>query len=161
MDDDEIKDQLRRRFDFTDWPQPSEERVARSTERFAAVGALLGGWRAQRVAEVPVPRATAASRSVWGREERSDTLISVELIEAESSGQAREILLDLLNEFESPQVERQSQAVAGDVAFTVPGDTVALFAHANVVALVRNAGREVVSVADFARQLDRSLTARP
>ena len=46
---------------------------------------------------------------------------------------------------------------AGELAFSAPGDTVILFARGNVVAMIRNAGRRVVPVADFARLVDGRL----
>ena len=58
-------------------------------------------------------------------------------------------------------VERQTEKDAvGDVAFALD-DTMALFARANAVVLICNAGPRVVHVGTVARELDALLARRP
>src|SRR5258706_11019826 len=100
---------------------------------------------------------------MWEGAPAAETMLRLDLIEASSGTAARELLLELLGQFQSPQIQRVANPPAGELAFSAPGETVIVFSRGNVVAMVRNAGRRVVAVADFARlvdsRLDRSVGA--
>jgi hypothetical protein len=57
-------------------------------------------------------------------------------------------------------VERREQLPFGDVAFSVPGETMVLFARANLVIMLRNAGSELTSMTPIAEQFDSSLISK-
>ena len=95
---------------------------------------------------------------MWQQVTSAEALLRLDLVEAASATAARELLLELLGQFQSPQIQRLADPPAGELAFSAPGDTVILFSRANVVAMVRNAGRRVVPVADFARLVDDRLS---
>ena len=96
------------------------------------------------------PKGTrAASQSMWQEDAAADALLRVDLLEASSGTAARELVLELLGEFQSPEIKRVADPRAGELAFSGPGETAILFARANLVAMVRNAGRRVVQVTEF------------
>jgi hypothetical protein len=90
----------------------------------------------------PDPRAWQAA---W-RSAKGEQAVSAYLRRCASAAEASEHLLQLLDQFQSPLVERVAGANAvGDVSFAPPGDRAVLFAVSNLVALVRSVGRDAVS----------------
>jgi hypothetical protein len=155
--DETFREQLQKRFDFDAWKSAPRGAAEVSTAGLIEVGSELDGWTARRVEPVNVPDARAATRSMWQQAAAAEPLLRLDLIEARSAAAARGLLLDLLGEFQSPQIRRLPEPPAGELAFGPPGDTLIVFSRDNVVAMVRNAGREVVPVTDFARLVDSRL----
>ena len=155
--DETMREQLQRRFDFDSWKSAPRGAAEVAIGGVAEVGSELGRWTARRAEPVNVPRARAASLSMWQQADSVEALLRLDLIETDSATAAREMLLELLDQFQSPQIQRVVDPSAGELAFIAPGDTVILFARGNVVALIRNAGRRVIPVAEFARLVDGRL----
>jgi hypothetical protein len=155
--DETVRKQLQARFDFASWKQAPSEAAEISTRGLIQVGSELGGWTARRVQAVTVSGARGAYQSMWQQGASAETLLRLDVIEAVSAAAAREVVLELLGQFQSPEIRRLPASPPGDLAFGAPGDTVMLFARGNVVVMVRNAGRAVVAVADFAHAVDGSL----
>jgi hypothetical protein len=112
-------------------------------------------------AGVPSTLPPAHTRTFWRSADAPQALVEAELHECSSVTAAHEWLLHLLTVFESPLMERQETPAMGDVCFGGPAQTVFLFARGNMVVNVRNAGREIVEVAEVARSLDGNLIAKP
>lgn len=93
-------------------------------------------------------------RTLWRHDESTDELLDVDLWECQSVETARSEVIEVLGNTQSNAVERRSDKDAvGDVTFAL-NNTMVLFARANLVVLVRNAGRRVVSVTGISRQID-------
>jgi hypothetical protein len=157
--DEKVREQLRNRFDFKAWRSAPRGAVKVSTGGLVEVGSELGRWTARRAAPINVPGARAAYLSMWQQGASSEALLRLDLVESASATAAREVVLELLGQFESPLIQRRANPPAGDLAFGAPGDTMILFSRGNVVAMVRNAGRRVVPVAEFARLVDGRLSS--
>lgn len=155
--DESVRQQLEDRFDFAAWKSAPDSPPDLSTRGLIEVGSEIGGWTAHRVQPVSVAGARAAHQSIWQQGASAETLLRLDVVEAPSAAAAREVVLELLGQFQSPQIQRLLDPPAGDLAFGAPGDTVILFARANVVVMVRNAGPRVVPVTDFAHVVDGSL----
>ena len=158
--DETYREQLRHKFRFEEWASPPAEtaRNGGSAEGFPVAGAQLGHWRAERGDPFSLPGAPSASSSFWsGDGQDAEVLLRLEVMETASPSAARELVLELLGEFQSPQVEREANPTSGDLAFAVPGGTALLFTRGAVVAMIRNAGRRVVPVGEFARLVDERL----
>ncbi len=156
--DQSSRDHIAHKFDFEAWKSVPGGDATLSIGGLFDVGSELDRWTVGRAQVVTFPRARAARQSMWQESPSAEVILRLDLIEAASTTTAREIVLELLGEFQSPQIQRLADPPAGDLAFSAPGDSVMLFARANVVALVRNAGRVVVGVAEFARLVDHRLT---
>jgi hypothetical protein len=135
----------------------------------------LPGWqplRAQRVIPPDAEKgsvsesawgrgdAPASIQSLWQQSEGSEAMLRLDTFECASRGEAQEHLLRLLGDFQSSAL-RRAETIAGDVAFTFSKETVVLFARANLVLLLRNAGRSVQPLAPLATQLDQTLISKP
>jgi len=119
-------------------------------------GSEIPGWtlvRTQRKEETKPP----SVHSMWRRDEAGEELISVRITESANVAAAREHLLEELGNFESPVIRRRTGPDAvGDVSFGL-GDTMILFALANLVVVILNAGPKVVSVTSIAKALETSI----
>jgi hypothetical protein len=155
--DESVREQLQKRFNFETWKAAPRGSAEISTAGLFDVGSELATWTVRRADRVNVPGARLAHRSMWQQARSADVLLRLDLVEAASAAAARELLLELLGQFQSPQIQRLADPPAGELAFGAPGDTVILFSRGNVVAMVRNAGRQVVPVMDFARLVDARL----
>jgi hypothetical protein len=98
-------------------------------------------------------------RSMWRG--TGEVLISLQISECVSRSIAHDQVIAELADFQSTDIRRDERDEFGDIAFVLPARTVALFARANLVVLVTNAGVEVVPVTDVAIAVDRWLTRRP
>lgn len=148
---------LEQRYRVSEWHGRSASR--RLLKQVGLERSQLRGWRLQRAvgderAKPPV------IRLLWSRGESMDELLAVDFFECASITAAHDQLLEALSNMESGAVERRTDADApGDVAFGLD-DTMMLFARANMVVLIRNAGPTVVTVGPAARELDAMLVRR-
>jgi hypothetical protein len=101
-------------------------------------------------------------QSMWrGAMYSSNALMSVDLFQTASRRAAHELLLRLLGEFQSLLITRIPTNEIGDVCFSGPGRHLVVFARANLVLLMRNAGKDLISIEEPAYQFDRRLIERP
>ena len=116
-------------------------------------GSEIPGWtlvRAQRKEDTKPP----SIHSMWRRDDSAEELIAVRITDCANAAAAREHLLEELGNFESPIIQRRTGPdAAGDVSFGL-GDTMILFALANLVVVILNAGPKVVSVTPIAKALE-------
>ncbi len=151
------RDLLKERYRFIDWAGRSELPKDRQLRRFAFAGDELPGWTLERAARQDAGPAPPRLTSFW-RRGASKTALRVDVFECASADAAHEYLVEALGEFQSTAIGRRTDVKLGDVAFGT--DTVALFARANLVVLVRNADREVVSVTAIAQAIDALVVGR-
>jgi hypothetical protein len=124
---------------------------------------------AERPTPVPaarpaLPRAidtmpVAHVHTIWRHTRRSDVLLRVDVFESASLDDARDMMVWLLGECESPLIERKEGV--GDIGFGERGDRVLLFCRANLVYLLRNIGRRPEDVVPVAAALDAHAISRP
>jgi hypothetical protein len=142
----------------SEWHGRSENR-SQMLKGFAFDGSELRGWTLERVLRDEIAR-TVAIRSLWRRGKSTDELLAVDVFECSSIKAAHDQVLEALSNVESNAIERQPGKIAfGDVTFAL-GETMVLFARANMVVWVRNAGLKVVAVNQVARTLDSVLSRR-
>jgi hypothetical protein len=128
-----------------------------SIRDFRLTGSEIPGWtliRAQRKEGATSPDVHSMWHSMWRHGDAADEVVSVRVTECADAAAAQDQVLEELGNFQSPKIERRAGADAvGDVAFGL-GQTMALFARGNLVAVILNAGPKAVSVAALARDLD-------
>lgn len=154
-------DEFGKRHGFDDWREP-EGGEALFIWRFALGGQELPGYNALRIDTVEHPDLPWKIESLWraGKEDADRVLLRVDASEASSVTKARAELLRLLAQFQSPEIERIGDG-PGDIAFGGAGYRALVFARANIVVLMLNAGDEIESVEPPARELDRLLREGP
>jgi hypothetical protein len=155
-------DEFGKRYGFDDWREPPSGGEALFIWRFALGGQELPGHHPLRIDTVEQPDLPSRIESLW-RPEREDAeraLLRVDASEASSVTEARAVLLRVLAQFQSPLIERIDGG-PGDIAFGLSGYRSLVFARANVIVVVLNAGDEVQSVEPPARELDRLLREGP
>jgi hypothetical protein len=155
-------DEFRKHHGFDDWREPQPGGEALFIWRFALAGQEVPGHHPLRIDTVELPDLAPTIQSLWtpDKEDVERMLLRVDVSEAPSLTEARALLLRTLAQFQSPLIERVD-AGPGDVAFGPPGYRSVVFARANIVVVVLNAGDEVESVEAPARELDRLLHEGP
>lgn len=155
-------DEFRKRYGFDDWREPPAGAEALFIWRFALGGQELPGHHALRIDTVEQADLPPKIESLWTleKEDADRALLRVDASEASSVTEARALLLRTLAQFQSPQIERIDGG-PGDIAFSPSGYRSLVFARANVVVVVLNAGDEVQSVESPARELDQLLGEGP
>jgi hypothetical protein len=149
---------LEKRYRARDWRGPGG-RARRVIKDFNIDGSEIRRWSLQRVqrderAKPPV------IRSIWRHGETMNELLAVDVFECASVKAAHEQLVEALANMESDAIERRAEKNApGDIAFGL-NDTMILFARANMVVFVRNAGPTIIPVSAVARELDLLLVRR-
>jgi hypothetical protein len=155
----DIWDSLKRRFAYDDWAERSSLEESLLVWRFFISESMLTGWRisrSQQFAPGPVTR----TEMIWKRASSdTDELLRLDIFECVSLAAAHEQLLQAVAEFQSGAITRMQSGI-GDVAFG-NGEFTQLFARANLVIMLRNAGRQLVSVTEATRLLDDELKSRP
>jgi hypothetical protein len=155
-------DEFRKLYGLDDWREPPPGGEALFIWRFALGGQELPGHHAVRIDTVEQPDSPPKIESLW-RPEKEDgqrAPLRVDASEASSVTEARALLLRVLAQFQSPQIERITEG-PGDIAFGPSGYRSLVFARANIVVVMLNAGDEVQSVEPPARELDRLLREGP
>lgn len=171
---------LKQRYAFEDWQSRNSSGENLYIWNVSLTGSEVPGWYAQRIGRqeatgwLPAVSAAAADsapvaaqppmvQSFWqpSAEGRQGLFLNADLFECASRADAHSFLLDLLSNFQSTTMSLREDASLGDVVFTDPQDTFVLSARANVVVLIRNAGRDIIPVIEFARQIDAHLSGKP
>lgn len=165
----EITSRLKDRFQYDAWH--GRNRLAENLFiwKFFFFGDEMPNWSPTRMEQVEVDDQPKIVQSLWETmsasastsPEKPAALLNVQSIECKSRDQAHNILLRFLGEFEGPLIYRWDETELGDVTFTVPGYDLILFARANMVHLVRNAGQLREPVNEVATSLDQVLTQQP
>jgi hypothetical protein len=155
-------EEFRKRYGFDDWREPPPGAEALFLWRFALGGQELPGYRALRSDTIELADLPPKIESLWTAEkdDADRALLRLDVSEASSVTQARALLLQTLAQFQSPQIAR-IEGGPGDIAFGPSGYRSLVFARANVVVVVLNAGTEVQSVEPPARELDQLLREGP
>jgi hypothetical protein len=150
------REYLEQRYAAKEWYGRGAAGRRRMIEDFAFEGSELRGWTLLRV---PREEGTAPPviRAFWHRGDPMLELLSIDVWVCGSARAAHDQLLEALGNIQSDAVERRDGF--GDVAFALD-DMMALFARANVVVLIRNAGPKAVQVGPVARAIDELLVRR-
>ena len=149
---------IEQRFGAKDW-YGRGPRGRRLVKEFGFEGSELMEWTLERVERDERAKPTAI-HSLWRHDEAGNELLVVDAFESASVKAAHDQLIETLGDIESAAVERRTgKNTIGDVSFGL-NDTMVLFARANLVVLIRNAGRTVVKVGAIARALDKMLERR-
>ena len=149
---------IEQRFSAKDWygRGPRGRRIVRE---FGFEGSELVEWTLERCRRDEIPKPPSI-HCIWRHDEAGNELLAVDAFECASVKAAHDQVIVILGDIESPLVERRSgKNQIGDVAFGL-NDTMVLFARANIVLLIRNAGRSVVKVGAIARVFDKALERR-
>jgi hypothetical protein len=152
MYDDRIE-RLRREHDFDSWAKRGTPGIAPDLRLTADV---LPGWRPQREYRYDKIR-PPVTKSVWSRGESKDESLGIELYRCSSLDEAHALLLAALGEFQSAAVKQQPDTGIGDVAFGNGEPWLLLFARANYVVRVHNAGPRLVDALEVARAIDQRI----
>ncbi len=125
-----------------------------TVEDVQLTGSEIPGWTLKRVPKWDDHAVPPFLHSMWGNAGVPDEIITVRITKCADASAAQHQLLRELGTFHSPAIERHEGADAvGDVSFGL-GETMALFARANVVVTVLNAGPQPASVVAVARDVD-------
>lgn len=153
---------LRRRYGYGDWSGKGRSDIPSEAGRVDLKLLSLPGWRLQHVDVLEDQPGRRVSQSIWSLEaEGKDEVLSIDVYECASRQDAHDFLLELLDQFQSPLIDRLTQDAPGDVAFAHPGGYAVVFAVANLVIVLRNAGRELVPVTGLARTIQEQLISPP
>jgi len=151
------KEFLEERFAAKQWHGHTSGR--RLVKEFLFEGSELKGWKLLKVKHSE-EGATKVIRSMWGRGDNADELLSIDVFVSASVKAAHETLLEALGNMQSGAIERKTEKnTPGDVAFGL-ANTMITFARANLVVVIRNAGPKIVPVGTIARELDTQIQRR-
>jgi hypothetical protein len=149
---------LQKQYAFAEW-RVTDSGADGVQEIDAFTGKELPGWTLRRGSRRVGDDGVALVRGIWSRASESDArLVDVEVWLCASPSAAREYLLGVLGDMQGPAAARVEPPALGDIAFALGGESAVVFARGRAVVRVRNAGREVSSVAAEAKQLDGWLT---
>src|SRR5262252_2730563 len=149
---------LEERFAAREWHGRSDS-GRRTVKEFRFAGSELEGWKLLRTKETE-EGANKVIRSLWSRGDETDKLLSIDVFLSPSVKSAHETLLEALGNTQSGRVERRTDKnTVGDVAFGL-ANTMIMFARANLVLVIRNAGPTVVPVGGIGRELDKRIQRR-
>jgi len=149
---------LEERFDAKKWFGSSNSgRPFLKEFRFS--GSEIKGWKLLKVKDTE-EASNRVAHSMWSRGDKIDELLSIDVFVSGSVKSAHEMLLEALGNMQSGSIERKMEKnTPGDVAFGL-ANTMITFARANLVAVIRNAGRTIVPVGTVARELDSEIKRR-
>lgn len=155
-------DTLKQRFEQERWRGANAMDEELFVHGFLPTPDLLDSWGAARVQIIEAPDWPRTVESIWQQSpEDRDRLLRLDVFECDSRENAHDFLIRFLGNFQSPLIERVEGTPFGDVTFAGPNQTFAVFARANLVVALRNAGPEVIPAAEFAYQVDAELISRP
>lgn len=176
--DANLFDFLKQKYDYDAWAGRNKLDESLFIWEYTLGEDELAGWQIHHAQSLPPPPASLlpetarmhgapaagwlrAIQSIWSPPGSDDSLLNIDIYECASRRSGHELLTRLLGEFQSPAGSLQEQAAIGDVAFADQLNAVMLFARANLVILIRNAGRDLVPASDLAARFDQELISKP
>ena len=156
-------DELKHRYDFASWQGSTTLPLHLLLWHYHLRGTELLDWEIRSTRVLALPQHTRFLPSMWQRAgggHRNDAL-RVDTYECSSRQEAHETMIRLLGEFSAPVMQRQTDMGFGDISFGGNDLAAVLFARANLVFLVANAGRSPLAVTKFARAFDHDLITKP
>jgi hypothetical protein len=131
--------------------------AASPIRHFALSAIYLHGWRLHRLWRNPSPPvSTGMIVRAGDKLDEIASAASLILWECANVNVAHDHLLAVLCEIQSNAIKRDRQSEIGDVLFTL-ADAVFLFARANLVVFVRNAGPQVLNLREMAGTIDSAI----
>jgi len=122
-------------------------------------GSEIEGWSLRRAHRVEGAKPPVVY-SLWQHGDPASELLAINVYECASVKAAHDQLFEVLGNVQSGAVERRSEKNApGDIAVGL-ANTMIIFARANIVMFIRNAGTKVIPVGTIARNLDDLLVRR-
>jgi len=121
------------------------------------------GFVPHRIQHVDRPPWPPMIQSLWRRPSAAmeSALLHLDAFECPSREAAHDLLVRLLGDVQSPLVARDETVPLGDVVFAGPGDSLLLFARANLVCVLRSAGRGRLPITGLAAHLDADFVRKP
>lgn len=157
-----MHDELKRRWDFAAWQGINRLQTHLLLWHFRLRGAEVPGWQLKAARALPLALQARFLPSMWqSMGGRRDEALRIDAYECASRSAAHEMLLRLLGEFTTPFLQRLTDRVVGDVCFGGTDERSLLFARANIVVLLANAGHARVPVTPCAEALDQDVVATP
>jgi hypothetical protein len=154
-------EELKRRVHQESWRGTNRLEDGLFVQGFVPPSGLLEGWIAVRSRVIEQPGWPRIARSMWQASAGGERLLRVDVHECDSREEAHDFLVYLLGTLQGPLPERDEEPPVGDVAFTLPRGRSSLFARANLVIAVLNAGPEVVPVIGPAERVDAEISSQP
>ena len=152
------KEALEEHFGSKAWHGRSDS-GRRLVEEFQFESSEIEGWKLLKLHRGEHERVVSI-RYIWSHGDNTNELLSIDVFFCASVKAAHDTLLEALGNMQSGDIERKTDKSApGDVAFGL-ANTMIVFARANVVVLVRNAGPAVVPVGTIARELNALIGRR-
>jgi hypothetical protein len=150
---------LHERYDFPAWRDPPRPSESPFIVNYRIGPNELDGYRTEHVEEHKANEEWPRSfRSLWRATRDDEVLLDVVAFEADSRELARDVLVQVLGEF---QAVLQRDDALGEVAFAAPGRGAVVLVVANLVFVVRTADGERKAVAAVAEQLEEHVVSRP
>lgn len=156
-------DYLKKLYEYEAWRGRNTLGEGLFIWQFSLSGGEVPGWQARHAQSIPPAGGFPPMiQSAWqpGRDD-GGALLTVDVFECDSLEHAHEFLLQTLGQFQGPPLRRLSEGETGDVAFATEGETLILFARANLVLQIGSAGERPQVVTGVARGLDRELARKP
>jgi hypothetical protein len=152
------REALEKHFNSNEWYGRTQH-GQRLLKTFATEDWEIRGWTRLR-ARTDAHGKAQYLRTRWGRGKEDRELLFVDVHVGTTVKAAHDELFETLSNIQSAVVERRTDTTAvGDVTFALK-NTMILFARANVVVWVRNAGPKVVPVTTVARDIDAEIVRR-
>lgn len=154
-------EKLRQRFAFAQWAGINKLRRNLFIWKYKMSQKDLPSWIPVRVQRLSLPEEQRLTTSIWKRSDNPLALLGIDVYECESREAAHDLILAILDNFQSPLVEYNPNSPAGDVAFSDATGNWILFSRANLIVIIRNAGPSIEPVSSAASSLDNALSSEP
>lgn len=161
MDQPQATDYLKKQHAFEEWRDRNTLPENLFVWRYFLNADQFSGWKSHRIQSVDAAGWPASIQSIWQQvPENAKSLVRVDTFECASRREAHEVVLKVLGEFQSPAVTRDVKSGLGDVAFRGTKDAYVVFARANLVFHLGNAGGPLVPVGDLANTIEAELVRK-
>jgi hypothetical protein len=154
---------LHKRYQFENWAGTNAMELEMFVANFHLAAFLAAGWVPLRTTQSTGPDGLTAAQSIW-RHEDDAALVRIDCFETRSRIAAHQQIPIVLSQFQTSNLERATATGPGDVAFEIRSDKKSesiVFARANLVLLLANAGREKVEIQKVAEILDLHICEKP
>jgi hypothetical protein len=153
----EQRDFIEQRFDFSTWKGINRLDQDLLVRNISLPKDLVAGLDTSRIREIDPGDGSKLLRASWAAPGHKDAVLVMDIRECESRDTAHQVLLELLENMQSPDVKRLEESDLGDIAFAHDSTTAVIFARGNIVFNISNGGEKVIDVNEIAKTIDHWL----
>lgn len=153
---------LKKAYSYEAWKDINKMNEYLFIRNFLIVNDHVLAWRKQQMRRFRLEDGKKYMKSIWVHDEEGhNTVLRLDIMECQSRNEAHQQMIGMLGNYQIPMELQIHLQDIGDVSFAAPGKNSIIFARANLLIMVSNAGQKTCPMEETAIHLDQGIKYKP